>query len=181
MSIFDDCGVLPDHVEQECNDYRKGGISAIAIISPTAVIPDFTSATDWQDAINAGQVSIIGNVKATYPKANASMGENALACGSEKILDGFDYTLTWKDFNVNPGNDAFYASLNQQFAYVAIYYCNESEIRVFTPPQLINFACSEANGPESNRDKQMYECSAMWFAAVGFYSQLFTAPVGIFE
>lgn len=179
MSLTTDCTNLPDHVAQACNDYRKGGISAIAIIDTDASIPDFTSASDWNSAITAGKVKIITNVKATFPKANAVEGENVVACGAEKMLDGFDGSITWKDFNVNATNDDFYAQLNLKKAYIAIYYCNEDEIRVFD--QLTNFAVPWATAPEGSKDKQVYDATAMWFAPIGWFPSLYTAPLGIFS
>src|SRR5947209_1935769 len=101
MSLTTDCTNLPDHLVQTCNNYKKGGISAIAVINTDANIADFTSQTDWQNAITAGSVKVIKNIKATFPKAKVVEGENVVACGSEKMLDGFDGDITWKDFNVN--------------------------------------------------------------------------------
>jgi hypothetical protein len=178
MSLYPGCATLPDHVVQACNSYRKGGISAVAIIDTDAAITDFTNATQWQAAITAGTVSIIKNIKATLPKAAAVEGENALACGSQNMLDGFDGTFTWKDFNVNADNDAFYGVLNTKRSYFALYYCNEQEIRIVD--QLTNFAVPWATAPEGNRDKQMYDATATWFAPADWAPSLVTAPTGIF-
>jgi len=181
MSLATDCATLPAHVVQACNNYRKVGISAIAIIDTDANIADFTSAGDWQAAITAGSVTVIKNIKGTFPKASAVEGENAIACGAEKMLDGFNGSFTWKDFNVNAENDGFYATLNTKRGYIAIYYCNEQEIRVFDPAGLINFAVPWATAPEGSKDKQVYDATAMWFAPLDWYPSLYTAPVGIFS
>lgn len=179
MSLTTDCATLPAYVQQECNNYRKGGISSIAIVDTDANIADFTNATDWQNAITASKVKLITGIKATFPKAAASEGENAIACGAEKMLDGFNYTITWKDFNVNAENDDFYATLNLKRAFVVIYYCNEQEIRVFDI--LMNFAVAPATGPEGFKDKQVYDASAMGYAPVGWFPSLYNAPAGIFS
>ncbi|HWB62798.1 MAG TPA: hypothetical protein VG603_04745 [Chitinophagales bacterium] len=179
MSLTTDCTNLPDHVIQACNNYRKGGVSAIAIIDAGTSIPDPTSDTDWTTAITAGHVKVIKNIKATFPKASVVEGENVVACGAEKMLDGFNGSITWKDFNVNATNDDFYAQLNLKTAYIAIFYCNENEIRIFD--QLCNFAVPWATAPEGTKDKQVYDATAMWFAPVGWFPSLYTAPAGIFS
>ncbi|HWB64375.1 MAG TPA: hypothetical protein VG603_12745 [Chitinophagales bacterium] len=179
MSLVTDCTVLPDHIVQACNNYRKGGISAIAIIDPDAGISDFTSPTDWQTAIDAGLVKIIKNIKATFPKASAVEGENVVPCSADKMLDGFDGSVTWKDFNVNGGNDDFYAQLNLKRSYIAFFYCNENEIRLID--KLCNFNVPYASSPETNKEKQMYEATANWFAPIGWFPSLFAAPTGIFS
>ena len=181
MSLAYDCGALPQHVIQQCNNYRKGGISAIAIINTEAAIADFTDATAWKSAIDAGDVHIIKNIKGTFPKASVVEGENVVACGAEKMLDGFNGSFTWKDFNVNADNDNFYATLNVKRAFLAIYYCNEQEIRVFDPAGLVNFATPWATAPEGSKDKQVYDATAMWFAPADWYPALYPAPANIFN
>jgi len=180
MSLITNCTALPDHLVLACNTYKKGGISAVAIIDPTASIPDFTSTTDWNAAIALGTVKVIKNVKGIIAPGAPVEGENALACGSQTMLDGFDNTITWKDFNVTYENDLFYATLNISRAYIAVYYCQEQEIRVFTPTQLIQFSTPPATSPESNREKQMYETTAKWFDDAGAFNPVYNAPPNIF-
>jgi len=178
MSSVVDCAALPDHVQQSCNNYRKGGISAIAIINEDASIPAYTSASDWTTAINAGDVVIIKKIKATWPAASPVEGENPVPCGADTIFDGTDETLTWKDFNVNGSNDIFYAQLNQkQNARLAVFFCQEDEIRVVE--SAVNFSALY-NAPESSKEKQSYTVTAKWFNEVGEYNSLFAAPAGIF-
>ncbi len=180
MSLATDCEVLPAHVVQLCNDYRKGGISALALISPNAAIYDFTSPNDWNTAITAGDVVIIKNIKASFPKAKALEGENVVSCGSEKMLDGFDGTVSWKDFNVNVDNDSFYGVLGQkQNWHLALYNCTSNEIRVIDQP--CTFIPLWAIVPEGQKDKQVYDVSAHWFAPNGWWPGLYAAPVGIFN
>lgn len=178
MSTVVDCAELPDHVQQTCNQYRKGGMSAIAVLNEDAAIADYTSATDWQDAIDAGDVKIIKKIKATWPAASPVEGENPVPCGADTILDGMDESLTWKDFNVNGANDIFYAELNlKQNARIAIFFCQENEIRVVE--SAVTFAAL-FTAPETSREKQMYSATAKWFNTAGEYNSLFAAPAGIF-
>lgn len=178
MSTVVDCADLPDHIQQSCNQYRKGGISAIAIINEGTAIADYESASDWQTAIAADEVAIIKKIKGTWPTASPVEGENPVPCGADTILDGMDETLTWKDFNVNGANDTFYAKLNLKKARIAIFFCQENEIRVVE--STVTFAAL-FTAPESAREKQMYTVTAKWFNEAGEYNSLFAAPAGIFE
>ena len=105
--------------------YPKGGISAIAVLKTGHGITDWTDDVEWDAAITAGTVRIIANTKSDLPAASAIEGENPLACGSETIVDSFDYTINLKDFNVstidkslpvpvaNNANDAFWNDANR--------------------------------------------------------------------
>lgn len=180
MSALTDCAVLPDHIENGCNDFRKGGISAVAVLKTDHGITDFTNAAQWQSAIDAGNVKLIKNIKATIGEASPVEGENPVPCGSENILDLLDQTATWKDFNVNALNDSFYGQLNlaagRSFAY---YYCNEEEIRVVDSGN-VTFTALPATSPESNREKQFYPVTAKWTSKPEEFPVLYSAPAGIF-
>lgn len=179
MSVLEDCSVIPDHIELNCNDWKKGGILAVAIMKCNHGITDFTSASQWQAAIDAGNVKIIKNIKAALPEASPVTGENPLACGAETILDLLDNTLTWKDFNVHPLNDDFYQQLNLAKRSIAWYYCEEDEIRVVDDCD-VTFAALPPTSPESNREKQFYNVTASWTSLPNQFSSLVTAPAGIF-
>lgn len=180
MSALTDCAELPDHVTAGCNEFRKGGISAFAIMKQGHGITDFTSAAQWNAAIAAGDVNIIKNVKGIVPEATPVEGENPVPCGAETILDLLDQSATWKDFNVNSFNDSFYQSLNLASGRsIAFYYCEEEEIRVVDTGN-VTFKALPATSPESNREKQFYPVSASWTNKPDEFPVLYNAPAGIF-
>jgi hypothetical protein len=170
---------LDEHEAQSCG-YLKGGILAIGVLKSGHNITDFEDETQWQDAITAGTARIIKGIKGTFPAASPVEGENPIACGSETVTDGFDYIVTWKDFNVSSNNDLFYGQLNRSaFSGLAIYYCQDEKIRVVE--KSVNFLALNPESPESNKEKQMYNITAKWSAAVeDEFPTLYDAPTGIF-
>jgi hypothetical protein len=171
---------LDDHELLSCG-YRKGGILAIGVLKADHGITDFEDAVETQAAITAGTLKIIKGIKGIYPAPSPIEGENPRACGSETILDGFDNTVTWKDFNVSALNDVFYAQLNRSaFTGLIIYYCQEQEIRVIEKE--VTFVALTPESPESNKEKQMYNVTAKWSTSVNDeFPVLYDAPAGIYE
>lgn len=158
--------------------YRKGGISAVGVLKADHGITDFEDETDTQAAIDAGTLVIIKGIKGIWPPPSPIEGENTTACGSETILDGFDHTLTWKDFNVTNNNDLFYAQLNRSaFTGLIFYFCQEEEIRVVE--KSVTFVALTPESPESNKEKQLYNVTAKWSSSVNDeFPPLHDAPAG---
>lgn len=179
MSITCTFEELSDHEKNNCY-YPKGGISAIAILKADHGIIDYTNASQWQSAITAGTVKIVSGIKADLPEPSVVEGENPVACGSETIVDGYDYTFETTDFNVNATNDEFYRLLNlSQFTGFAFFMCEEEQIRVVE--QLVSFNARLVI-PRSNKEKQNYLVSAKWSQSVQeSFPVLYDAPTGIFE
>jgi hypothetical protein len=169
---------LDDHEQNDCY-YPKGGIGALGILKTDHGITDFANAVQVQAAITAGTLKLITNIKADLPEPSAVEGENPLACGSETIVDGFDYTVEVTDFNVNNINDEFYRKLNlSQFTGLVLYMCEEEQVRVIE--QGVNFI-ARLIIPRSNKEKQHYLITAKWSQAVAEdFPVLHEAPEGIF-
>jgi hypothetical protein len=176
-----DCSVedLDDHEKNDCF-YPKGGIGAAGILKENHGITDFANGTQLQAAIDAGTLKIIKGIKADLPEPSPVEGENPLACGSETIVDGFDYTVEWTDFNVNPTNDEFYRKLNiSQFSGLILWLCQEDQLRVIEKGVSFN---ARLVIPRSNKEKQSYLSTAKWSQAVAdTFPVLYEAPAGIFE
>jgi hypothetical protein len=169
---------LDDHEKNDCY-YPKGGIGALGILKSGHTITDFSSQAQLQAAIDAGNLKIIKNIKAELPEPSPVEGENPLACGSETIVDGFDYTVEATDFNVNNINDEFYRKLNlSQFAGLILYMCEEEQLRVVETG--VNFNARLVI-PRSNKEKQNYLVTAKWSQSVADeFPVLHEAPEGIF-
>lgn len=169
---------LDDHEKNDCY-YPKGGIGALGILKTGHGITDYSNQTQLQDAIDAGNLKIIKNIKAELPEPSPVEGENPLACGAETIVDGFDYVVEATDFNVNNINDEFYRKLNlSQFAGLILYMCEEEQLRVVETG--VNFNARLVI-PRSNKEKQNYLVTAKWSQSVAEeFPVLHEAPEGIF-
>jgi hypothetical protein len=169
---------LDDHEKNDCY-YPKGGVGGAGIPKTGHGITDYSNATQVQAAIDAGDLKIIKNIKAELPEPSPVEGENPLACGSETITDGYDYTVEWTDFNVNPINDEFYRKLNlSQFPGLVLYLCEEEQLRVIE--QMVSYSARLVI-PRSNKEKQHYLVTAKWSQSVADeFPVLYEAPDGIF-
>ena len=173
------CVTLSNHDKIQCGAFPKGGISSLAILECDHTITDFSNATQWQDAIDADEATLIEPIKGIIPEFTEVTGPNVTACGSETILDGFDGTMTWMDYNVNTSNDNFYNELNQRQNFLVWYECETDKIRVV---QLVVSFIAKLNTPESNKEKQFYQLTAQWSTGTDDgIPPLFNAPSGIFS
>lgn len=174
---FIDCANLPDHVEQECNNFPKGGFPAIAIVDKEHTISDWTNATQWQTNISSGNVRLIKRVKGDLPQPSENQVDNPVGCGSEQINDGFNWTFHWTDANVNTANNSFYEQLNVKEAYLVFYNCTQQTIEVVT--YNVTFV-AKPMGPASSKEYRYYEVVASWSTAANAFPTIYTAPTGIF-
>lgn len=171
---------LDPHEQISCG-YKKGGISAMAVLKSGHGITDFSNATQVHAAITAGKLVIIGGIKGIVPDASPIEGENPVACGAETILDGFNLTTTWKDFNISNTNNEFYRQLNNSaFEGLVLYYCQQDEVEVIS--KSVTFVALPPTSPESNKEKRFYNITAKYTKAVGdAFNHIYDAPVGIFS
>lgn len=169
---------LDDHEKNDCY-YPKGGISQVAILKTGHGITDFANSTQVDAAITAGTFKIIQNIKAELPEPSPVEGENPLACGSETVVDGYDYSVEITDFNVNNINDEFYRKSNlSQFPGLVLYMCEEDQIRVIEQGVTFN---ARLIIPKSNKEKQHYLITAKWSQSVADeFPVLYEAPDGVF-
>jgi hypothetical protein len=175
LCTFED---LDDHEKNDCY-YPKGGIGALGILKSTHEIIDFANTSQNEAAVADGSLKVIKNIKADLPEPTPVEGENPLACGSETIVDGYDYTVEITDFNVNPINDEFYRKANlSQFAGLVLYMCEEEQIRVIESGVTFN---ARLIIPRSNKEKQHYLITAKWSQSVQEpFPVLNEAPDGIY-
>jgi hypothetical protein len=170
---------LTDHERVQCGDYKRGGIDAIAIIDTDANISNYSSAAAWQAAIDAENVKIIKGIKAEFPEGSRVEGENPVACGAETVLDGVDFTLSVKDFNVSAVNDEFWATANGNSYYIAYRLCNEDEIVVIEVP--VTVKAVQAVVPMSNKEKQHYPVILEFSVDANWFPARYAEPAAIFD
>ncbi len=179
MSTYCTAEELSDHEKNDCY-YPKGGISDVGILKTGSGITDYSNATQYETAITAGTLKLITGIKAELPEPSVVEGENPLACGSETIVDGNDYTLEVKDFNVNATNDEFYRLANiSQFPGLIFNMCSEDQVRVVEAKISTN---ARLVIPISNKENQHYLVTFKWSQSVQeAFPVLYDAPAGIFE
>lgn len=159
MACNYNCTALPEHVRVECGEYRKGGISAIGILSCEHTITDFNDQTQLDAAIADGTLNIIKSIKGQIPEAAPVLNPNPVGCGSENILDGYDQTATWTDANVSDSVISYYNALNRRTQELAIFHCEDAEVTVVS--DTVTFECHRVVS-ESNKENQMFACTASW-------------------
>jgi hypothetical protein len=170
---------LPDFVQVQCNDYKVGGGSAVAFLETDQTsITDYTSASEWNTAIAAGDATVIKDVKVDFPAGTAATQENPVGCGPENIITGFDFTMTFTDPNVSADNDASYAALNGRTLHMVWYECEGEEIRVVERDCIVT--AIPATLPASNKAFQVYTITVEWSSPNDWYPVRYTAPTGIF-
>lgn len=169
---------LGDYERNECS-YPKGGISFEFVLKEDHGIVDFSDVAEWEAAIAAGTVKILGPNKGELPEPSAVEGENPIACGSETITDAYDYTFEILDFNVNDTNDVLIKQLNaSQFTGFGWYECETDRVRVVNHRTSFN---ARLTIPVSNKEKQKYMITAKWTQDVNDDIPLaYDAPAGIF-
>jgi len=175
------CATLPTHQQVTCNDYAVGGISALAFIEcDQTTLTDYTNGTQWTSAIANGSVKLVSDIKGEVPAASPVLIDNVTGCGAAQILIGMDNTATWQDSNVNGSNDDLYAKLNMRKYYLAIFMCEEDQIRVSESP--VDFQAVPVIVPNNSRAVQMYNVTASFFTKVGEIPfVLYDAPSGVFN
>jgi hypothetical protein len=176
------CSVLPNHELVLCGSYNRGGISAIGILEEDAfgTGATFATAADWSNgakystALAANDLKIIKNVRGTVPDASPVDVDNPVGCGPQSLLAGFDFTATWMDANTTDGSIDFYNALNKRVTGLILYLCGSNEVMVITNP--VNYVCLPVNVPASNKELQMFNCTARASLGPDQLPQKYPAP-----
>lgn len=174
------CAALPDYQQKaDCNPFRKGAVSAIAVIECDHTITDWTDESQWNANISSGKVKIVkgDGIMATVPYGSPVESDNPSACGSDTILDGVDMELTLMDANISGTNDTFYEALNSRTSYLAWYYCDEEEIRVVE--RKVNWHALAPNA-DGKKELQKYQVVGKWFQQPNEFPGFYPAPANIF-
>lgn len=176
------CSALPDHELVDCGNYKRGGISAIGILEEDAfgtggtfaTAADYSNGAKYATAIAAGDLKIIKNIRGTVPDASPVDVDNPVGCGPQSLLAGFDFTATWMDANTTDGAIDFYNALNKRVTGLILYLCGSNEVMVITLP--VNYVCLPVNVPASNKELQMFNCTARASLGPDQLPQKYPAP-----
>lgn len=176
------CSNLPDHELVICGDYKRGGISAIGILEEDGIgvsggfntSADYSNASVYLTQIANGNLKIIKNIRGTVPDASPVDVDNPVGCGPQSLLAGFDFTATWMDSNTTDGTIEFYRALNKRVTALIIYLCGSNEVMVILQP--VNYVCLPVNVPASNKELQMFNCTARASLGPDQLPMKYTAP-----
>ena len=176
------CSALPNHELVLCGAYNRGGISAIGILEEDAfgtgatfaTAADYSNGAKYLTAIAANDLKIIKNIRGTVPDASPVDVDNPVGCGPQSLLAGFDFTATWMDANTTDGAIDFYNALNKRVTGLILYLCGSNEVMVITLP--VNYVCLPVNVPASNKELQMFNCTARASLGPDQLPQKYPAP-----
>ena len=176
------CSALPNHELVLCGAYNRGGISAIGILEEDAfgtgatfaTAADYSNGAKYATAIAANDLKIIKNIRGTVPDASPVDVDNPVGCGPQSLLAGFDFTATWMDANTTDGAIDFYNALNKRVTGLILYLCGSNEVMVITLP--VNYVCLPVNVPASNKELQMFNCTARASLGPDQLPQKYPAP-----
>jgi hypothetical protein len=171
------CVDLPDHEQIDCGLYLKGGMGAGAIVSCDHTIVDWSSTSEWEENIASGKVKIVKPIRGSFPEPAAVEGENPNGCGALNVVDTFDRTLEYKDFNVSAANIDFYNQLNRRQSFFVGFQGCQGADRIWVVDSPITWNARQPLD-ENNRIKLMFLVTGSWteFDMPTFYD----APTGIF-
>jgi hypothetical protein len=171
------CTDLPEHEQISCGNWLKGGMGALAIIACDHTITDWSSTEEWETNIAAGKIRRIMPVRASIPEPSPVEGENPNGCGALNIIDTYDRTILWKDFNVTASNVDLYNEMNKQNSFVAGFQGCDNADRIWVIDSPVTWNARHSID-ENNRIKQMFSVTGSWtsFDMPTFYD----APTGIF-
>lgn len=179
MANLDYCfSNLPDFQQIQCANWLHGGIDGLIIFETDGSITDYTILAQWTAMISGGTATQIVNIKGDFPDGSPVDGENPIGCGTDTVLDGFDFALNIMDYNVNAANDANYAGINGGTYYIAVHLCGEDQLWIVEAN--VTVTAIPANIPTSIKEKQRYSTSYKWSVGKDWYPIRITSPVGLF-
>lgn len=170
------CTDLPAYLQVICGEYLLGGQNFIGILECDHSITDFTSAAQLITAINNNDLTLIGPVVAEIPAASPVEGANPSGCGPATILDSFERSVTWTDYNVSNDIIEFYNALNRRKTFLIVYHCASQMMTVIEVA--VSFVAFRSS-PVRDTEKQFFTVTAKWTALDEAF--LFDAPAGVFD
>jgi hypothetical protein len=127
---LDNCDALPDHTADICDTGEHGRIGSVAFIKTAYTFTNPSDATEWQDAVAAGNVVIIPEVSGSYdggkPKDGPGYGR------AESTYMGSDHSLKFSDPTYK-ANIAFYNLLRKSRNY-KMAFVTETQVHMIEAP-----------------------------------------------
>lgn len=102
----------------------------MAVMATDHSIADYSSESDWNTAIAAGDVEMVKKVAIEIPERTPNEVDANIG-GEPSYIASYTHTLVCNDANSNATNDLFYNALRAQTVNIA-YKIGDSEIGVVT-------------------------------------------------
>ena len=101
---------LPIHEQVICDDYFPGGISEIIVFNSNAATTDPTSAAEINIDLANGNATLIKDIIGEMPEAGDKVINHPR--DNREIVQGFEFSLAYTDWNFTADNVTFYDELN---------------------------------------------------------------------
>jgi hypothetical protein len=164
---------FPEFAEDICAN-EEGRIIGVAFMRSDHTVTDPTSLTQWQNAIAAGEVVVIKNVRGAKPKSTPVQIDGY---GRQKTKNvGREFTATYSHPDVI-GNEGFYNVANYDGSHSFWYYTQGNKI--WSTGDAI------ANIDADTVVEEGLDTAIAWDVAISWADQdipeAYDAPAGIFE
>lgn len=175
------CSDLADYDPGNACATYKGGASQLALIKCGVVIEDLTDGTEINEAITAGDIILIENVKLNWETPSEVTVDPLIACFSETVA-AYDHEITFIDRNVTPATISFYNSANAStglaFGGALIYECDADRVtHIDVPLQIVGGRVL----PDQNNALQFFDQRIRFRSTKGSMPILASKPVGVFD
>lgn len=101
---------LPNHEQVICDDYFPGGLSEFIVFNSSAATTDPTNATEINTDLASGNATLVKGIFAELTEPGDKVINNPRT--NQEIVQGFEFGLSYTDWNVTADNVNFYDELN---------------------------------------------------------------------
>jgi hypothetical protein len=166
---------------------KKGGLARFAFLACDETFTDITDDAEWQTKINAGTLTLTGQLAGQKPRGTFT--RTKLAAGIPDSVTGKENTWSFVDFNVDPLYNAV-SPTQRDITFWNTIVQNASKYKVYAI-DCENFVHGPVNDfvaevdlviPDNTKEFQRYEGSIMWDGidiltrtALGFNINILTA------
>ena len=170
---------LPDHEQIACEEYLNGGIDALSLNQPDAVVNDYAVAEDWQTEIDASRIKIITGIRAEFPDPTPTEVDNPVGGGASTIITGMECQLNVLDYHSTAQNDQFWAEANGKKFKIAWREPENGIIKVVE--RLCTVIATPVMVPGDNKQLQRYNVVIKWTGKRNFFPVRYDEPANIFD
>lgn len=168
---------LPTHDQVNCDNYYPGGITEAIIFNSDATTTDPSDESQVNSDLTAGNAFHVKDIFGQIPEPSAKTTNNPV--DNTAILQGFDRTISWTDWNVTQSNDTFYDELNNFRGKVLLYErLNDGVGRCTWVDSFISFQAMRTV-PQSDGEMQAWSVTGAW--SKKNTPQIVDIPTGIFN